>query len=91
MWAWRAILGTYMSLALFGVVTAADVTCASVTESRSKTRTCYALRTEFVCLPFKPGCGGPASCGKPREVRKLIKRFVKEEVSEVKCVPSRKE
>lgn len=35
----------------------------------------------------EPGCCGEQSCGKPREVRVLIKRFVKEEKCELHCKP----
>jgi hypothetical protein len=63
-------------------------------ESKPKTHTCYRLGTRVICLPWcqgctkKPDCGaGCGECGKPREVRVLIKRFVKEDRCEMKCVP----
>jgi hypothetical protein len=59
----------------------------------------YRCKTRTICLPYctgkfchKPGCcegcdAGCGDCGKPRQVRVLIKRFVKEERCETPCVP----
>jgi hypothetical protein len=91
MWAWRIALGALLLLALLGVASAGDAVCTTVVDTKTKTRTCYALKTELVCLTRKPCHAGCDPCGKPREVRKLIKRFVKEVTTEVKCVPCVKE
>src|SRR5262245_30736374 len=66
---------------------AAEVVCVPVVETKTKTRTCYSCRTTIVCLPFKPRCDGCGDCGRPRQVRVLIKRFVKEESLQRACEP----
>jgi hypothetical protein len=67
-------------------------------EPGKKTTPVYSMKCEDLCLPkctcffgcLKTGCGeecGPtcAKCGKPREVRKLVKKFKTEDECKVKC------
>src|SRR5262245_6268022 len=67
---------------------AEPVTCLPVAKTETKTRTCYSCRCKTICLPYKPRCDGCGECGRPREVRLLVKRFVKEEVPEHACEPA---
>ncbi|MFO0879004.1 MAG: hypothetical protein U0840_16800 [Gemmataceae bacterium] len=53
----------------------------------TKTKPAYRIRCEQVCLTYHAKCQQCGECGRPREVRKLIKRFVKEEVCEPTCKP----
>ena len=61
--------------------------CVATAGTKTRTRTCYRCRETVVCLPFKPKCEDCGDCGRPRVVRVLIKRFVKEEKPERKCEP----
>jgi hypothetical protein len=65
--------------------------CVPAVETKTTTRPCYRVKTVQVCLPFKPSrcsaCEGCGECGRPREVRLLIKRFVKVQKCEVICKP----
>ena len=66
------------------------VICLPAVESKTRTHTLYRCEKRTICLPYKPAgdCGcTTGECGRPREVRVLIKRFVKEVGSEVKCKP----
>jgi hypothetical protein len=84
---WRTTLLVVLILAVVGVLRAADIVCLPEVEPVTKTRNCYRCKVEIVCLPFKPKCDRCGDCGRPREVRKLIKYIVKEETCEVKCKP----
>lgn len=89
----RSCISVVALLLFAGVVCAAepcgDVACVPAVEVKTKTHTCYSLRTKVVCLPYKPGgdcaCG---ECGRPRQVRLLIKKFIKEEHPERVCQPA---
>lgn len=72
--------------------------CVPEIEKVTHTHPAYRCKCHTICLtccPFKKGdcagepcaseCGKP--CGKPRQVRVLIKRFVKEEKCELHCKP----
>jgi hypothetical protein len=65
--------------------------CLPEAEHTTRTHTAYRCCTRTICLPYcKPACGPQGDCGecgRPRQVRVLIKRFVKEEKWEVKCKP----
>jgi hypothetical protein len=58
--------------------------CVREIEPKTKTHTRYRLKTRTICLTTCKPCG---PCGRPREVRVLIKRFVKEETSTSVCKP----
>lgn len=70
--------------------------CAPEVEKVTKTHHLYRCKCRTICLTCKPmekgccsesACCGDKPCGKPREVRVLIKRFVKEEKCELRCKP----
>jgi hypothetical protein len=76
-----------VAVAVAGLAPAGDVVCERAAAPKQTTRVCYRCKVDFVCLTPKPTCGDCGPCGKPREVRKLIKRFVKEQKVEAKCEP----
>ena len=84
----RVLRATFpVALLLGGLARGGDVVCVPTAKTKEVTRTCYRLKVDHVCLTCKPACSGCDPCGKPREVRKLIKRFVKEQTVETRCEP----
>lgn len=72
---------------------ATKTVCVAEPEKKTHTETKYACKCKTICLPNcgallggKCGCG-EGECGKPREVRRLYKRIVKEERCETTCKP----
>lgn len=64
--------------------------CVREEAKKTTTKTVYRCKVKTICLPYcGASCGScdDGACGKPRQVRVLIKRFVKEEKCEVKCLP----
>jgi hypothetical protein len=68
--------------------------CVADVEKRTITRTKYDCKCQTICLPSCGallggccGCDHSGECGKPREVRRLYKRFVKEEQCQPVCKP----
>jgi hypothetical protein len=76
-----------LAIALAGLAHAGEAVCERTAEAKQTTRVCYRCKVDPVCLSSKPTCGACGPCGKPREVRKLIKRFVKEQTVETRCEP----
>jgi hypothetical protein len=67
--------------------------CVPTTGAKTVTRTYYSVKCVDICLPFCDALGlcqkdcAAGECGKVREVRRLMKRMVKEDVADVKCEP----
>jgi hypothetical protein len=67
--------------------------CVPTPGTKSVTRTYYGVKIVDVCLPFCDAIGlcqkdcAAGECGKVREVRRLMKRIVREDVADVKCEP----
>jgi hypothetical protein len=79
-----------LALTLVGLARAGDVHCVTTVEPKQTTHPCYRCKVDFVCLTRKPACDACGPCGTPREVRKLVKRFVKRQTLEHKCEPTAK-
>jgi hypothetical protein len=80
----------FLALTLAGLARAGDVHCVATVEPKQTTHTCYRCKVDFVCLTRKPACDTCGPCGTPREVRKLVKRFVKSQTLEHRCEPTAK-
>jgi len=63
--------------------------CVPKEEKTTKSKAVYSSKCTTICIPVRGCCHRPdcGECGRPREVRKLMKRFVKQEVCETKCEP----
>jgi hypothetical protein len=67
--------------------------CVPVHGTRMLTQTQYSVKCVDVCLPFCDAIGlcqkdcAAGECGKVREVRRLMKRIVRQGVADVKCEP----
>ena len=63
--------------------------CVPKEEKTTKSKAVYSSKCTTICIPVRGCCHNRdcGECGRPREVRKLTKRFVKEEVCETKCEP----
>src|SRR5262245_27950177 len=65
--------------------------CVREPEKVTQVKTVYRCKTKTICLPYCGGkhCGSCESgeCGKTRQVRVLVKRFVKEDRCETPCKP----
>lgn len=72
-----------------GCAPLAQTVCLPTVEKTTKTRTIYSMRRETVCLTYHARCASCGECGRPREVRKLVKRMVKEEVCSPACKPQK--
>jgi hypothetical protein len=67
--------------------------CVPTPAAKTVTRTHYSVKFVDVCVPFCDALGlcqkdcAAGECGKVCEVRRLMKRIVKDDVAGVKCEP----